>query len=208
MPGDQVSGGQVSGDRSTGAEESGADRRRRRSDRSQPSAGAPDASDATPTGGGSGDDVPTDEELLHVLARAARQFDPPPPELTEANRLLFAWRDPDALLAELVADSRELAGATRAPTQEAETLLHFAVDDVNLFVQAAPAAGGVRRILGEIESQGPGSLVLRRRDSQEGLVVDQWGRFVVEHLPGGPISFRWTPEDPSVAPVETSWTLL
>lgn len=203
VSGDQVAGDQVSGDR--GAEASGADRRRRRTDRGQPSAAAPDA---TSSGGGFGDEVPTDEELLHVLARAARQFDPSPPELTEANRLLFAWRDPDALLAELVADSRELVGATRAPTQEAETLLHFAVDDVNLFVQAAPAAGGVRRILGEIESQGPGTLVLRRRDSQEGVVVDEWGRFVVEHLPGGPVSFRWTPEDPSAAPVETSWTLL
>lgn len=154
------------------------------------------------------DGIATDEELLHVLARAARRFDPPPPELTEANRLLFAWRDPDARLAELVADSRELAGATRAAGQDTETVLHFAADRVNLVVQAEPAADGAHRLLGEIDSEGPGSLVLRHRDGQEGVVVDQWGRFVVEHLAAGPVSFRWTPDDADAAAVETSWTLL
>lgn len=186
----------------TGDQATGGTRRRRRTDRSdQPTGGrdAPDAPDAVPA---------TDEELLDVLARAARQFDPPPPELTEANRLLFSWRDPDALLAELVADSRELAGATRGPVQQDETLLQFAADGVSLFVQAEPAAGGARRLVGEVESQGPGHLVLRRRDSQEGVVVDQWGRFVVEHLGGGPVSFRWTPDDPSAPSVDTAWTLL
>lgn len=76
-----------------------------------------------------------EDELLVELRRVLHRVDPAPAELTELARSLFSWRDPDALLAELVADSRELAGAVRGDT---DVVLRFEAGDVGIVVQLSP----------------------------------------------------------------------
>jgi hypothetical protein len=152
---------------------------------------------------------PDDDELLAVLAHAARLFDAPPAELTEANKELLSWRDPDAALAELVADSRELAGAARG--QGDEVVLRFDSDEASIVVQVESTGAGAYLLLGQVEptlGAAEGTVALRRPDAEVIVPCDEWGRFRVERVAQGPVSFRWTPTAGSVAPLETAWTLL
>ena len=147
-----------------------------------------------------------DEELLGALARAVVRFDPPPSELTAANRGLLSWRDPDAALAELVADSRELAGAVRGPTDE--LVLRFATAEVALVVQVETMPYGSYHLVGQVEADGLGVITLRHPSAVRSVACDEWGRFQIDNVEPGPVSFRWTPPDPGARPVETAWTLL
>jgi hypothetical protein len=147
-----------------------------------------------------------DEEIFAALARAVERFDPPPSELTAANRELLSWRDPDAALAELVGDSRELAGAVRGPTDE--LVLRFAAADVVLTVQVESMPRGGYHLVGQVEAEGLGTVTLRRPSAVRSVTCDEWGRFQLDDVEPGPVSFRWTPPDPGGRPVETAWTLL
>jgi hypothetical protein len=147
-----------------------------------------------------------DDELLAALARAAQVFDAPPAVLTEANKELLSWRDPDAALAELVADSRELAGAARG--QGDEVVLRFDGAEVSIVVQVDASAAGGYLLLGQVEPGTAGTIVLRRPSGEDTVASDEWGRFRVEQVGPGPISFRWTPSVGSARPLETAWTLL
>lgn len=63
-----------------------------------------------PGKGGPGDEQfpapEEDENLLAELRQAVAKFDPPPSSVTEFTLDLLSWRDPDAELAALIADSR------------------------------------------------------------------------------------------------------
>jgi hypothetical protein len=148
----------------------------------------------------------SDDELLAALARAVARFDPPPSELTAANRALLTWRDPDAALAELVADSRQLAGAVRGPTDE--VVLRFASDEVSLVVQLEEVQGAGRRLIGQVEGDATGSVVLRRPGGERSVPTDEWGRFQLDDVQPGPASFRWTPAGPVGRSVDTAWILI
>jgi hypothetical protein len=156
-----------------------------------------------------------DEELLADLARAVRIFDPPPGELTAANKELLSWSDPDVALAELVADSRELAGAARGPGDE--VLLRFDGGGVSIVVQVETTGTGGYRLLGQVEPvtagdgatrSGVGAIALRRPTVERLVPCDDWGRFRLDGVRPGPVRLRWIPAADGVTPVDTAWTLL
>jgi hypothetical protein len=151
------------------------------------------------------DPTPEDEELLAELRNLVGRADPVPPDLTAVAMSLLAWRDPDAQLAELVADSRDMAGAVRGDTA---VVLDFRAGDVQIVVQLSPDGEGLHRLVGQVEPATAGTVRVRRATGQSDVVVDELGRFVADRLVAGPISLRWNPEGRDRDAVETAWHML
>lgn len=153
--------------------------------------------------------TPDDEALLAELRAAAARYDPPPPALPGFLHDLPSWRDADAELAALVADSRELVGTVRGGDQE--VLLRFEAQPFAITFEASPDASGQYRVVGHIEPGGPAEVeVLQggRGVAQDDLRVncDEWGRFEAYPVAPGPVSLRLTPE--AGIPVRTAWVIL
>ena len=166
-----------------------------------------------PGKGGPGDEQfpapEEDENLLAELRQAVAKFDPPPSSVTEFTLDLLSWRDPDAELAALIADSRELAGAVRGGKEE--VLLRFEAPPYAITVEASPDASGRYRVIGQVEPGVPGRVDIRQGDAGPGqkelsVRCDEWGRFEAYPVGSGPISLRWTPDDGH--PVRTTWVVL
>jgi hypothetical protein len=146
-----------------------------------------------------------DEELLAALRGVVARVDPVPQDVTEMSRSLLSWRDPDARVAELVADSRELAGAVRG---DGDVVLRFQAHDVEMVIQLTPSGAGGHRLIGQIEPARAGVVRIRRFGAQVDVVADDLGRFVADRLDPGPISLRWSPAGEGGHAVETAWQLL
>ena len=160
-------------------------------------------------GGGSNPATDDDDELIAELRHAVAKFDPPPVSVSEFTMDLLSWRDPDAELAALIADSRELAGAVRGGKEE--VLLRFEAAPYAITLEASPDASGRYRVIGQVEPGVAGRVDIRQGDagpSQQELSVpcDEWGRFEAFPVGSGPISLRLTPDDGP--PVRTTWVVL
>ena len=147
-----------------------------------------------------------DELLLAELRHAVARFDPPPASTTEFTLDLLSWRDPDAELAALIADSRELAGAVRGDKEE--VLFRFEAEPYAITVEAVPDATGKFRIVGQVEPGVTGQVEIRQGPDKQQLSVacDEWGRFEAYPVASGPVSLRLTPEGGH--PVRTTWVVL
>ncbi len=160
--------------------------------------------------GGKGFPSPDDDEaLLAELRHAVARFDPPPASVDEFTMDLLSWRDPDAELAALIADSRELAGAVRGGKEE--VLLRFEAAPYAITLEASPDASGRYRVIGQVEPGVAGRVDIRQGDAGPGqtelsVQCDEWGRFEAYPVGSGPISLRLTPDDGH--PVRTTWVVL
>jgi hypothetical protein len=146
-----------------------------------------------------------DEELLAALRSVLGRVEPVPGDIADVARSLLSWRDPDAVLAELAADSRELTAAVRGDT---DVLLRFQADAVEIVVQFSPSSDGTHRLIGQVEPAVAGTVRIRRITGDFEVPADDLGRFVAERLAPGPISLRWSPDGDVSEPVETAWQLL
>jgi len=164
-------------------------------------------------GGGLGRDdgamAAEDEILLAELRVAASHYDPPPPLLPEALQALLSWRDPDAELALLVADSRELAGSVRGGDDD--VLLRFEAPPYAVTFEASPDGNGQYRVTGQVEPGGPGEVHVHQGEPAPGghdlhVTCDDWGRFEAYPVAPGPISLRLQPG--SGQAVRTAWVIL
>jgi hypothetical protein len=136
------------------------------------------------------DDAIPDDPVVARLRALAAAHDPPPALLVDAARAAIGWRDPDAALARLVADSAldaEPAAARGAGTR----LLSFATDAAAVEVEVSQVAGGLR-VFGQVlpPPSGPARLELRRRDGVIEVPIDPGGRFDLAPVPPGPVSVR------------------
>lgn len=152
-----------------------------------------------------------DDELLDELRTAVARFDPMPALLSTLPHTLLSWRNPDAELADLVADSRELAGAVRSGNEE--VLLRFEAAPYAVTVEVSPDGQGQYRLLGQVEPGGPGAVHLHQVDASTAnppvsVRCDEFGRFEVHPVTAGPFSLSWSPDDPSQRPLFTTWVLL
>jgi hypothetical protein len=155
------------------------------------------------------DTTAEDERLMGELRTAAAHCDPPPSHLTELLGGLLTWRDPDAELAELAADSRQLAGSVRAGP--ADILVRFEASRLRVTFEAGPDISGQFRLVGQVEPGEAGEVTVVRAGSPEGagettVQCDQAGRFEVYPVGAGPVSLRLTMA--SGATVRTAWTVL
>jgi len=147
---------------------------------------------------------PEDAELLARLRSVAQRVEPVPAEVSTVARSLLSWRDPDALLAELVADTRELAGVVRGDTA---VVLRFQAGGTEIVVQLSPSGEGYR-VVGQIQPAAAGTVWIRRMGEQAEVPVDELGRFVAERLTAGPVSLRWRPAGEDEMAVDTAWQLV
>jgi hypothetical protein len=161
-----------------------------------------------PAGAGPSLDI-DDEALLSELRHSVARFDPPPAATAAFALGVVSWRDPDAELAALVADSRDLAGAVRG--DDREVLLRFEVSPYAITLEASPDASGQYRVIGQVEPGVQGRVEIRQGDPGPGdgelsVHCDEWGRFEAYPVAPGPLSLRLTPD--SGSPVRTTWVVL
>jgi hypothetical protein len=147
--------------------------------------------------------TPTDDELMAELRAVLSRSEPVPDSVRALSRSLLSWRDPDAELAELAADSRQPEQLLRGDT---DVLLHFRAGAVEITVQLSPTGDGRHRLVGQVEPPAPGTVEIRRPAGRTPVAVDERGRFAAGGLPSGPLSLRWRPEGDGL--VDTPWHLL
>lgn len=141
------------------------------------------------------------DELLHELRRAFEVLDPPPAALFEAARAAFAFRDPDASLAELTAESTPAGVGLRG----APRLLTYTGDDVTVELQVSPA-GPVRVLTGRLSPARPATLCVRHSKGETRIEVDGSGHFIAGDIPAGQMMLHFTLPDATT--VVTSWSRL
>jgi hypothetical protein len=139
--------------------------------------------------------------LQDVVARA----DPVPAHVVAAARDSLAWRDPDAALAALVADSASAVPAVRGNTPP--RLLTFAVGDVILELEADYTASGIH-LVGQLLPPQPARLRVDQPGGRSAIDADELGRFVVD-IPAGPTRLHCTPlAAEGYSSVQTEWVRL
>ena len=125
---------------------------------------------------------PMPEGLGAVIAMA----DPIPFDLLQSLRSSLNRRALDADVAELIYDSvldghgdvRSLLGARQ---------LSFQGQQVSVEMEVVPER---RRVVGQLIPPSPGDVEVRHGRGVDHVAVDALGRFVVDELPKGPVSFR------------------
>ncbi|MBO9534973.1 MAG: hypothetical protein J7513_18515 [Solirubrobacteraceae bacterium] len=127
-------------------------------------------------------DDPLTDELRDFFART----DPVPPQVVDAARAAIEFRDLDAQLAELLADSaledKELAGVRGI----GQRMLSFGAGE--RFLEVDVAEDGARRELtGYVVPAGAGRLRAQSADGEIEAEIDAHGRFRLARAPRGPM---------------------
>ncbi|PSL03712.1 hypothetical protein CLV30_107193 [Haloactinopolyspora alba] len=143
------------------------------------------------------------EPLEDRLRTVLEVTEAPPPHLVEAAKALLSWRDPDAQLAELVADSTaEPAAAVRAA--EPPQLLTFASGDTTVVLEIGHERRS-RRLIGQIIAPAAATVEVRHPGGVVTVDADGDGRFRAAPVSPGPLSVSCRFDDPQRAPIVTSW---
>ncbi|MET7418511.1 hypothetical protein [Dactylosporangium sp. NPDC005555] len=142
--------------------------------------------------------------MLRVLRDMAGRRDPVPDDVLAAARASIAWRDPDAALAKLTADSaRERLVAVRGGGSP--RLLSFFGGSLTIDVQATTREGAVE-VVGAVSPAVPAKVVLESPTGNLEADVDDEGRFRFQGVAAGSVRLRCEPTEG--APVHTEWVLL
>jgi hypothetical protein len=129
-----------------------------------------------------------DDALVRELAAAARVADPVPEDLLRFAREALTWRTVDAELAELVADSRDTAGAGLRGAGDVR-LLTFTAGDLRLELELL-VDGPVRRVVGELSPPGPARVTVEHPGGELTEDADELGRFLASGVPAGRVRVR------------------
>ena len=145
-----------------------------------------------------------EEEVLRALRDIAGRREPVPDNVLAAARASIAWRDPDAALARLTADS----ATTRLVAVRgggSPRLLSFFGGSLTIDVQATTRAGAVE-VVGEVSPAVPARVVLESPAGRHETDVDDEGRFRFQGVVAGSVRLRCEPAEG--ATVHTEWVLL
>jgi hypothetical protein len=149
---------------------------------------------------------PDEERLEEELRELATRLEPVPDRLMQAAVDAYAWRTVDADLAALVFDSladRDEAALVRGRQQE--RLLSFQASGLSIEIEVT-AAGSSRRLIGQLVPPQRAAVEVRHADEVVTLATDEFGRFVADSLPAGPVSLRCVPAaGENRPPVVTDW---
>jgi len=149
---------------------------------------------------------PADRELLAILRDMIEETDPVPAALAAAARASFTWRTVDAELAELTSDSA-LDGAAVRSTR-APRMLTFTAGETTLVVEVAPLAAdpqAERRLLGQLVAPRPAEVEVRHGTGSLTVSADEFGRFLAEPVPAGPVSLACRFAAAGEPSIVTSW---
>lgn len=147
--------------------------------------------------------MPTDQALLARLRSAFETVDPAPTDVVGLARASLSWRDADAALAELVADSLTDADLARTRRARGPRLLTFQADGLTIEIEVAED-GASRRLLGQLVPPSRAEVVVRWPGGHKRVDSDEIGRFSVSAVPAGQVSLSCTLEH-ATRPVATSW---
>jgi hypothetical protein len=139
------------------------------------------------------DDEPDDARLEEELRELAARLEPVPDRLVQAALDAYSWRTIDAELAELAFDSladQDEAALVRGHQQE--RLLSFRASGLTIEIEIT-AAGPARRLIGQLVPPQRAEVEIRRQDEVVTIATDEFGRFVVDQMPAGPVSLRLGP---------------
>lgn len=145
----------------------------------------------------------TDHSLLARLRSTFETVDPVPPDALDVARTSLSWRDPDAALAELVADSLTDAASVRSRRAGGPRLVTFEADGLTIEVEVAED-GETRRLLGQLVPPSRAEVVVRWSNGHTSVNADEIGRFSASGIPAGLLSLTCTLEHATRA-VATSW---
>ena len=157
-----------------------------------------------------------DDALLARVAEVFNRFDPVPDIVIELARLSFGWRDLDAELATLVADSHLDEGQATVRGGIAAgvgpRLLSFEAADgfaleLEVTADGSPEDPGSRRnLLGLLIPAGPARIEVRQPAGSLSVEADDQGRFAVTDVEPG--LFRLTCHRTDEPSVSTPWLTL
>ena len=121
------------------------------------------------------------------LATVIADADPIPFDLLQSLRSSLARRASGAEVAELVYDS-VLDGPGDVRSFDGARQLSFQGPEISLEMEVA---WDRRRVLGQLIPPRRGEVEMRHGRGSDRLSVDELGRFAVDDLPKGPVSFRY-----------------
>jgi hypothetical protein len=130
-----------------------------------------------------------------------------PDDVLAAARDALHWRDPNAALAVLVADSADASSATASVRgDEQPRLLSFASAELAIDVEASLEGDGTVSLMGQLAPVGPASVEVDHRHGVLATTADELGRFSLAGIEPGLVRVRCTRATGSR--VHTAWVLL
>ena len=143
----------------------------------------------------------TDDDLTARLTHLLGEADPAPEAVRAAARDALLWRDPDAALAILVADSATEPAAVRG---DASRMITFVAGDMAIDVEVGEV-GRRLHLVGQVAPPGTVELVVEQLDGTVPVVTDALGRFTVQAVAPGLTRFVCTSSNHRI---RTQWTTL
>jgi hypothetical protein len=150
-----------------------------------------------------------DDALLERLRAVLGEVDPVPPLALAAARESFAWRDIDAELARLIADSADEPAVSAATRGRGEIrLMTFELSGQRgLELEVSHGGARSRRIVGQLLPPAAAEIELQHERGIIRTSADEQGRFAADAVPAGPVRLtaRLAPDARLVA---TPWLRL
>ncbi len=145
------------------------------------------------------------ESMPERLGQVVAMADPIPLDLLQSVRSSLSRRAADAEVAELIYDS-VLDGPGDVRSDRSCRQLSFQGPHVSVEMEVVPER---RRAVGQLVPASPGNVEIRHGRGVDRVAVDEFGRFVVDDLPKGPVSFRCRGGDAGKSSVTvTDWIVL
>lgn len=147
----------------------------------------------------------TDSVVPEGLATVIATADPIPFDVLQALRTSLNRRSADSELAELVYDS-VLDERLNVRSVNAGRQLSFQGPRISVEMEVVPER---HRVVGQLVPAVPGRVEVRHGSGTDVIDVDDLGRFVVEGVPKGPVSFRCSGSEHGEPVVTiTDWVVL
>jgi len=154
---------------------------------------------------------PVDERdpLLDEVAVMFHLLDPVPDHVLvaamAAPEVVAAWRDLDAGLLDILADSalQPMAAGMRSGGGPRLVTFGDSADSCTVEVEVGVEPSGTLRLVGLVLPTGPGELEVRHPGGVLRVSVDELGRFRASGVPSGPLSFVLHPNGERTA--TTDW---
>jgi hypothetical protein len=143
-----------------------------------------------------------DEALLAALRQAVEAMRDVPPEVIQAGKDAYAWRNVEAELAELAYDSEGDAAATASAETASVRALTFSAAQATIQLEVTGDS-----LAGQVAPARAATITVQPRTGEETeLSADETGRFSVRPIP--PVMFRLRVRAGSDVDVLTRWIAL
>lgn len=146
----------------------------------------------------------TEPSMPEGLASVIATADPIPLDLLQSLRASLGRRAVNADVAELIYDS-VLDGPGDARSLRSGRQLSFQGPTLSVELEVVPER---RRVVGQLIPAVHGEVEVRHGCGADLVTVDNLGRFAVEDLPKGPVSFRCRGESDGDPVTVTDWIVL